>query len=269
MSRAFLSCLLLLVVLPACDERRASRDAFVATDDAPSMDAPAPDAPERPDSGRRDTDLNPDAALDAAVIVTPDAGMDASVSIDAARTPDAFTRDAPASSTDANSDTGVATRTLACAPIVPPEATAGMVFSTMFWPGFRFEATTATRATRVGLQLAPERAGTFFAAIVRLTGPSDTPDASDLSGADVVARVDLSMPAAPRAIVVDAPVDVPLTAGWYALVFGTDAVGGTLPSNGGSGCVSVPGTFPFSIRQSDGMFILQGAEPHLFVQLSP
>ncbi len=270
MPRALFSCLLLLVALPACDERRTPRDAFVAGDDAtPSIDAPDLDAPERPDSGRRDTDLNPDARLDAAVIMDPDAGMDALVSIDAARAPDAFTRDAPAAS-DTRIDTGVTSRTLACAPVVPSGASAGLVFSAMFWPGFRFEITSPTRATRVGLQLTPDRAGTFFAGLVRLTGSSDAPDAADLSGADVIARVDVTVPASATPIVVGADVDVALSPGWYALVFGTDAVGGSLPSGGGTGCVSSPGSsYPFSIRQSDGSLILQGAEPHLFVDVAP
>lgn len=244
--------LLFVLFLAACDERRAPRDAFVESDDAPSMDAPSSDVFDGPDSGRTDTDLNPDASRPPT-----DAGSDAP-SIDASRAPDA----------PSGLDAFATSRTLACSPIVPPEASAGMVFSTNFWPGFRFQVTSATRARRVGLQLAPERAGSFFGAIVRLSSESDTPDAADLTGTDVVARIDLSMPAAARAIVVDAPADVALEPGWYALVFGTDAVGGTLPSAGGGGCTSGSG-FPFSIRQSDGMLILQGAEPHLFVEVSP
>jgi hypothetical protein len=244
--------LLLVFLLAACDERRTTRDAFVETDDAASIDAPARDVFDGPDSGRTDTDLNPDAAR-----LLTDAGADAP-SIDASRAPDARS----------TIDAFAASRTLACSPIVPPDASSGIVFSTNFWPGFRFQVSSATRARRVGLQLAPDRAGTFFAAIVRLSSESDTPDAADLSGTDVVARIDVSTPAAARAIVVDAPADVALDAGWYALVFGTDAVGGTLPSAGGGGCTSGSG-FPFSIRQTDGMLILQGAEPHLFVEVSP
>lgn len=262
-SRLRLLVTLALLVVSACDERRTSRDAFVAIDDASSIDAPSRDAFDGPDSGRADIGLGPDA-------VSPmlDAGRDAATSldaasVDAARATDAFARDA-ASSTDAFAGS----RTIACAPIVPPEATAGMVFSTTFWPGFRFEATTATRVSRVGLQLTPDRAGSFFAAIVRLSGPTDAPDTSDLTSADVIARIDVAVPAASRPIVVDTPADVALTPGWYALVFGTDAVGGSLPSNGGRGCVSSGGN-PFSIRQTDGTLIPQGAEPHLFVQLTP
>ena len=254
-----------------CDERRTARDAGDESD-AASADAPDMDAPDavRPDSGRRDTDLNPDAALDAS---TPrDAGMDAPSTMDAAR-PDAAGLDAPTPMRDAastGSDTGPRGTVIECAPVVPSGASAGLVFSRMFWPGFRFEVTASTRATRLGLQIAPERAGVVQAAIVRLTGPSDAPDVADLSGADVALRADLAMPASATALVLGVDVDVALTPGWYALVFGTTDVGGSLPSAGGRGCISSPGSsFPFSIRQSDGMLILQGAEPHLFVELAP
>jgi hypothetical protein len=253
----------------ACDERRVARDAAIELD-AQGMDAADLDAPDsaRPDSGRRDTDLNPDAALDAS---TPrDTGMDAPSAMDAAR-PDAAALDAPMRDAPSpGSDAGPRGTVIECAPVVPSGASAGLVFSRMFWPGFRFEVTTSTRATRLGLQIAPERAGVVQAALVRLTGPSDGPDAADLSGADVVARADLAMPASASALVLGVDVDIALTPGWYALVFGTSDVGGSLPSAGGRGCVSSPGSsFPFSIRQSDGTLILQGAEPHLFVEVSP
>jgi hypothetical protein len=254
-----------------CDERRATRDAGDGRDagSANASDMDAPDAA-RPDSGRRDTDLNPDAALDASA--PRDAGMDAPSAMDAAR-PDAAVLDAPTPTRDApsaGSDTGPRGTVIECAPIVPSGASAGLVFSRMFWPGFRFEVTASTRARRVGLQIAPDRTGVVQAALVRLTGPSDGPDVADLSGADVVARADLAMPASATALVLGVDVDVALTPGWYALVFGTTDVGGSLPSAGGRGCISSPGSsFPFSIRQSDGVLILQGAEPHLFVELSP
>lgn len=263
-----------VVAALGCDDRRTARDAAapldVASEDASDLDATDS---ARPDSGRRDTDLNPDAALDAS---TPrDAAMDAPSAMDAAR-PDAAASDAAA--TDApmrdapspGTDTGPRGTTIECAPVVPSSASSGLVFSRMFWPGFRFEVTSSAHASRVGLQITPDRTGVVQAALVRLTGPSDGPDVADLSGADVLARADVAMPASATAIVVSADVDVALTPGWYALVFGTTDVGGSIPSAGGRGCVSSPGSsFPFSIRQSDGTLILQGAEPHLFVELSP
>jgi hypothetical protein len=56
-------------------------------------------------------------------------------------------------------------------------------------------------------------------------------------------------------------------------IFGTGAFGATLPSgtihsNGFAGpCIG--GQFPFSLRRSDGMVILQAASPHMLVELSP
>ena len=67
------------------------------------------------------------------------------------------------------------------------------------------------------------------------------------------------------------PVSATLAPGWYAAVFGTGAFGATLGSatvhsnSGSGGCASGFG-FPFSIRQSDGMLILQGATPHFVVE---
>lgn len=252
------------LTLGGCDEARTHLDAAAEPDDAASaMDAASVDAYARPEVGLRDTNLNPDVAL-----APTDAGMDAPAPRDA------FALDA-ASVLDAAREAGVASDagagvTLACAPVVPSDATSGLLFSSNLWPGFRFQVTRATRTQRVGLQLRPDAAGTAFAAIVRLTGASDTPDAADLSSADVIARADVTLPSATSSVVVSTDLDVALDPGWYALVFGTTGTGGTLPSAGGAGCVSSPGSsYPFTIRQSDGMFILQGAEPHLFVSLAP
>jgi hypothetical protein len=83
----------------------------------------------------------------------------------------------------------------------------------------------------------------------------------------------VTLPGGSVSPVVTAPVDAPLDPGWYALVVGTGAHGASattasLPSGGDRGCVAAPGSgFPFSIRQSDGMLILQAAMPHLFVVL--
>jgi len=153
---------------------------------------------------------------------------------------------------------------------VGPGASAGLLFPSNLWPGYRFQLTSPARVRRVGVELTPDGASTVSAAIVALTGPSDTPDDPALGGGDVLVRADVSVPAASRPIVVGGDLDASLGAGWYALVFSTTTTGGTLPSGGGRGCVSTPASgYPFTIRQSDGMFILQGAQPHLFVELGP
>lgn len=156
-------------------------------------------------------------------------------------------------------------------------ATSGISFSSNFWSGFRFPITTSggARIVRIGLELDPDSAGTAFGAIVRLTGMSDMPDDPTLVGADVLAVVSITVPASPGFVIVEAPTDVMVPPGWYAVVFGTGAfgatvTGGTIPSAGGGGCRAL-GTsdYPFTIRQSDGMFVLQGAEPHMFVNTTP
>lgn len=262
---------LTLIASMGCDPRRGAPDAAVARD-APSLDALSLDAHEGPDSGRLDVGLGPDAPRDASATdapMIPDAGGDAlSPSPDAARSTDAG-RDA--SATDAvGPDAGPAGSVIECAPVVGSSATAGLVFSSAFWPGFRFQLAAPARLRRVGLELTPDGAGTVTAHVVALSGPSDVPDDPGLTGSDVIVRADVAVPAAGRPIVVGADADLAVGAGWYALVFGTTSTGGTLPSGGGRGCVTTPASgYPFSIRRSDGMLILQGAEPHLFVELAP
>jgi hypothetical protein len=110
---------------------------------------------------------------------------------------------------------------------------------------------------------------------VHLTDGSDMPDDPAIAGSDVLMRTTFAYPASPGVPIVSAgPLDIMLPPGWYAVVFGTGAFGGTatgtIPSGGGAGCISSPGSsYPFTIRQSDGMFILQGAQPHFFVEVAP
>ena len=245
---------------PGCGSQRAARD--TGPGDAGNSDA----AGEPSDAATSDM-----GARDGSVA---DAGRDGSLA-DAGR--DAGARDV---GTDAPRDAaavdgGALGRLIQCAPPVPAGPGSGIVFSSNIWSGFRFELTSATHVTRIGLQIAPDSAGSIFGAIVRLSGSSDTPDDPALGGADVVMRTLFSVPASPSAPVIGAgALDVMLPAGWYAVVFGSGAFGatatGTVPSGGGTGCVSSPGSsYPFSIRQSDGMFILQGAEPHFFVEVTP
>jgi len=293
----------ILWLLMACDRRSTPRDTgpgvdVTYLDTMPADVSIGPDARMSADSGGPDAAVGPDAGRDASSMdarppsdasardaraddarVTDARVTDARVT-DAratdARATDARATDAPAPSPDAPmSDGGGGAVVIECAPPVPSSASGGLVFSTMFWPGFRFEVRSSSRVTAVGLQLTPSTPGTVSAAIVRLSGPSDTPDAPDLTGADVLVRTDVTLPASSTPIIARGAVDFTLGAGWYALVFaagahGATSSGGSLPSAGGGGCRSTPASgFPFSIRQSDGMFILQGAEPHLFVEIAP
>ncbi len=280
-----------LSLLTACDRRSTPRDTGPGTDvtylDTTPLDSSAsPDARVSTDSGldARELDANSldarapsDAsAMDARAIDARaiDARAVDGSPIDAravdARAIDARAADAPAPSPDALVADGGGAVLIECAPVVGSGATAGLLFSSNLWPGYRFQLASPGRARRVGLELTPDGASTVSAAIVALTGPSDTPDDPALGGADVLVRTDVSVPAASRPIVASSDLDFSLGAGWYALVFSTTTTGGTLPSGGGRGCVSTPSSgFPFTIRQSDGMFILQGAQPHLFVEVAP
>jgi hypothetical protein len=245
-----------------------------------------------PDAGRSDAGVSDAAVVDAS-------GFDASAvdasSLDAS-TRDSGARDASADASardggrdagardvgvDASSDAafvdgGPLGTLIQCAPPVPAGPSAGISFSSNFWSGFPFQLTgSGGHITRIGTQITPDGAGTIFGALVRLTGPGDMPDDPSIAGADVVMRNVIPVPASGGVpVVVSGALDVVLPPGWYAIVFGTGAFGGTatgnIPSGGGAGCISSPGSgYPFTIRQSDGMFILQGAEPNFFVEVAP
>lgn len=160
-----------------------------------------------------------------------------------------------------------------CVPAVAGnEMNAGIVLSSGFWSGFRFEVPGGADVTTTSMQvnLKSNDAGTVFGALVRLTDRNDRPDAADLTSSDVLATTTLTVPGGSASTTVSAPVTAVLPPGWYAAIFGTGAFGtsltrATIHSNsGGGGCGSGYG-FPFTIRQSDGMFILQGASPHFQV----
>ena len=66
--------------------------------------------------------------------------------------------------------------------------------------------------------------GQVFAAIVALSGPDDFPDSSDLSTPDVVGHALLNLPG-PATTVVRGTLTTELSAGWYALIFGSGRFG--------------------------------------------
>ena len=172
-------------------------------------------------------------------------------------------------------DTGPPTTPVSymCVPaVMGNELNSGIVLNSNVWSGFRFEVTGLTTMTTTSMELNMRSAtgGTVFAALVRLTDRNDRPDASNLTSPDVLTTKIITVPGGSSSATLSVSVTVALTPGWYAAVFGTGAfatslTGGTIHSNsGGGGCGSGYG-FPFSIRQSDGAFILQGATPHFQV----
>jgi predicted DsbA family dithiol-disulfide isomerase len=124
--------------------------------------------------------------------------------------------------------------------------------------------------TSMQVNLRSGGSGTVFGALLRLTGPSDGPDAPDLTGSDVLGTTLVTVLGGASSTTVSAPITAVLSPGWYAAIFGTGAFGATLSTatihsnSGGGGCGSGYG-FPITIRQSDGMLILQGATPHFQV----
>lgn len=250
-------CLAALLLLMGCDAGGEAADGGVDASvrrDAGSF---------RFDAGRRDAgaDGGVDAGPPADAAVAIDGGADASP-------PDAGEADAASDASAADAGTAVA---FMCAePLLPNEASSGMVLSESFWPGFRFEVPPGESvvATSIGLTI-DSSGGSIFGAIVELTCPTDGPDAADLSGSDVVVITPIAL--ASGNATVAAPIDVVLDPGWYAAVYGTGAFGATLDSatiysnSGAGGCGSGFG-FPFTLRQTDGSLIPQAATPHLVVE---
>lgn len=271
------------------DAHDAARDASMdsAIDATTGSDA-AMDA-QRADtvSADRALDALPDARPDALPDSAPDARLDAVADALPDTLPDALPDAAPDAVSDATADATIdaaveagsdaaAERVLARALRWWSVAARGSTRMRIFGRVFASEIAGAptVQVTEIGLQASVSAGGSMHATLVRLSGPSDTPDMGNLTGSDVVLHTLITFPAGSTATVQRAMVDATVSSGWYAVVFGTGAFGATaasasVPSAGGAGC-SLPGSsFPFTIRQSDGMFILQGATPHMFARVRP
>jgi hypothetical protein len=101
--------------------------------------------------------------------------------------------------------------------------------------GVRFELVKPVEVSQIGGHfVGGTQGGNLFGALVRLTGPSDLPDSSDLSTADVLGTATIAFPS----LSADAfgVLSTHLDPSWYALVFGsglfgTDGVGVALRNN--------------------------------------
>ena len=92
------------------------------------------------------------------------------------------------------------------------------------WPFHRFEITEPdTVISTVGGHFSFGGNLDIFGAIVQLSGPSDNPDAIDLTGSDVLATT--LIPVGASTGLYTGAVNVTLQPGWYALQFGTGAFG--------------------------------------------
>jgi len=69
---------------------------------------------------------------------------------------------------------------------------------------------------------------------------------------------------------IDFPITATLAPGWYAVVFGSNAFGADPMANGNfqnmTGARTPGAQGVFSIRQSDGMFILQSGTKRVYVE---
>ena len=113
-------------------------------------------------------------------------------------------------------------------PLPSPPYVSGFLISAEQFLGARFEVTSPVETSSIGGLLHGD--GDLFGAIVRLSGPEDMPDSTDLSTSDVIAHA--VVPATPVHQVISAPISAELTPGWYAIVFGTGRFGAT--GNGGA-----------------------------------
>lgn len=238
------------------DAARLDAPTFDAFDAPSDVAGDAPDAPIDAPLAMRDAPL--DAPLDTPLDGGRDTGVDAPI-----------LRDAGA---DGGVDAGGGSTIVQCAPPIPAGASSGLVCSAGFWPGFQFEITADRHLIGLGVQGAVDGSmpASVHATLFRIAGPGATPMLADPGS--VVTRQLITLPNG-TPMIGTASADVILPPGWYALVVGTGAHGATatsatLPSGGGGGCTSTPGSgFPFTVRLMDGMYILQGASPHLFVVL--
>lgn len=111
----------------------------------------------------------------------------------------------------------------------------GLSMGSDIFLGARFELTTTAITTAIGGHVLAEvdLDGTFFGAIVKLDGPDDLPDSTDLSTPDVLGTTSLVFPDPSD----DAfgELSLELDPGWYGVIFGaglfgTDGLGG-MPRN--------------------------------------
>lgn len=106
-------------------------------------------------------------------------------------------------------------------------APGGTVISDFVFNGVRFELTQPAVTTRVGGHFVtdPRFADSFFGAIVRLDDATDFPDSDNLSTPDVLGATLLTFPNPSAEVFGD--LELNLSPGWYALVFGSGLFGAT------------------------------------------
>lgn len=89
--------------------------------------------------------------------------------------------------------------------------------------GARFELTEPVVTSQIGGHFLGNGQGTFFGALVALTGPTDFPDSSDLTTPDVLGSTILIFPTPSAEVLGD--LQLALEPGWYSVVFGSGLFG--------------------------------------------
>ncbi|MCU0842671.1 MAG: PEP-CTERM sorting domain-containing protein [Thiobacillaceae bacterium] len=155
----------------------------------------------------------------------------------------------------------------------------GLQLDDYFWPTHRFEMTSPGNVNAVGGYFENLTLGTksIFGAVIALSGPTDLPDALDLSSTDVLGTTLIDV--MPAAGVYAGKLSLALTPGWYALAFGTGKFGADslvgvdiiMPSL----AMDLDPQLPFTAIQvgnpygTPPQFIAQQASPQLFAVPEP
>jgi len=155
----------------------------------------------------------------------------------------------------------------------------GISCTHLFYSGWRFQVEGGPYVAREVGGHFQQGSGTVFAALVRLTGPSDNPDSFDLTSSDVIATTLITLPPfGGGSQEVRGSMTVPLENGWYALLFGGGRFGATSTSGGLKGQDSssaIPGVQNnISYRQAEhpsgpGGPFLQATVARVFVTADP
>jgi hypothetical protein len=107
----------------------------------------------------------------------------------------------------------------------PPPNPPGVTVGDFNWPFHRFQITSPTKLETVGGFFRNFTGVTqhVFGAVIRLSGPADFPDSSDLTTPDVLGTTLISVGTALSAY--DGALSLTLSPGWYALELGTGRFG--------------------------------------------
>lgn len=152
---------------------------------------------------------------------------------------------------------------------VPYGTTDGTNINPFVYAGVRFELTQSVVTSQVGGHFVAFTGGTFFGAIVKLSGPNDFPDSGNLSTADVLGTTSLTFPVLSSETFGN--LSLPLSPGWYALVFGSglfgvDGRGASVrnaPDVGNPGFIGFqPNSgltwYDYSVPSANGRFVVLG-----------